>query len=50
MTTATDALCAIEKRAHRAIVQELRLLNKDGQALQAGLAGVMTAHMPMHCC
>lgn len=44
MTTATDALCAIEMRAHRAIVQELRLLIKEVQALQPRLAGDDSAH------
>jgi hypothetical protein len=48
MTTATDALCAIEKRAHRAIVQELRLLIKEVQALQPGLAGDDSAHAHAH--
>lgn len=44
MTTATDALCAIERRANRAIVQELRLLIKEVQALQPCLAGDDSAH------
>lgn len=44
MTTATDALCAIEMRAHRAIVQELRLLIKEVQALQPCLASDDSAH------
>lgn len=44
MTTATDALCAIEMRAHRAIVQELRLLIKEVQALQPCLPVDDSAH------
>jgi hypothetical protein len=44
MATIFETLCAIEQRAERAIVQELRLLVKDVQALQPTLAGEDLSH------
>lgn len=39
MASISETLCAIEQRAERAIVQELRLLIKEVQALQPTLTG-----------
>lgn len=44
MASIFETLCAIEQRAERAIVQELRLLVKDVQTLQATLTGDDLAH------
>lgn len=39
MSTAAATLVSIERRVHRAIVQELRLMRLELQALRATLAG-----------
>lgn len=44
MASISETLCAIEQRAERAIVQELRLLIKEVQALQPTLTGEDLAH------
>jgi hypothetical protein len=44
MATVAETLHAIELRADRAIVQELRLLIKEVQALQPSLLGDDRAH------
>lgn len=44
MASISETLCAIEQRADRAIVQELRLLINEVQALQPALTGEDLAH------